>query len=79
MATAKPVVVTNVGGLPDIVKDEFNGLVAKPNADSLAEKLEIMIKDKTRREGLAKNGMRWVKKYHNYKRWCQQYKGFFDI
>lgn len=79
MATGKPVVVTNVGGLPDIVKDDFNGLVAKPNADSLTEKLEIMIKDKNRREGLAKNGMRWVKKYHNYKRWCQQYKGFFDI
>ncbi len=79
MATAKPVVVTNVGGLPDIVKDEFNGLVAKPNAGSLAEKLELMIKDKKSRDILAKNGNKWVRKYHNYKKWCNQYKEFFDI
>lgn len=79
MATGKPVVVTNVGGLPDIVRDDFNGLVAKPNAVSLAEKLEIMLEDKSRREELAKSGLKWVEKYHNYKFWCQQYKSFFDI
>lgn len=79
MATGKPVVVTNVGGLPDIVKDEFNGLVAKPTPDSLAEKLEDMITNKTKREGLAKNGQKWVSKFHSYKLWCQKYKEFFEI
>lgn len=32
-----PMVVTNVGGLPDMVPDGKVGLVAEPNADSLAE------------------------------------------
>ncbi|MBI2547521.1 MAG: glycosyltransferase family 4 protein [Candidatus Aenigmarchaeota archaeon] len=79
MATKKPVVVTNVGGLPDIVTDGFNGLVAKPHSKYLAEKLESYILDKKLRQTLANTGYKWVKKYHNYKLWCNQYKQFFDI
>lgn len=36
----KPMLVTNVGGLPDMVPDYQSGLVAEPNAVSIAEKIE---------------------------------------
>ncbi|MFZ1800276.1 MAG: glycosyltransferase [Chitinophagaceae bacterium] len=36
----KPMLVTNVGGLPDMVPDYKSGLVAEPNAASVAEKIE---------------------------------------
>lgn len=35
----KPMLVTNVGGLPDMVPDKKVGLVAEPNANSIAEKI----------------------------------------
>lgn len=35
----KPMLVTNVGGLPDLVPNEKVGLVAEPNAASIAEKI----------------------------------------
>lgn len=35
-----PMIVTNVGGLPDMVPDMKVGLVAEPNADDLADKIE---------------------------------------
>ena len=35
----KPMLVTNVGGLPDLVPDGKVGLVAEPNANSIAEKI----------------------------------------
>ncbi|MEP6675720.1 MAG: glycosyltransferase [Ferruginibacter sp.] len=35
----KPMIVTNVGGLPSLVPDNKVGLVAEPNADSIAEKI----------------------------------------
>ena len=35
----KPMLVTNVGGLPALVPDKKVGLVAKPNAESIAEKI----------------------------------------
>lgn len=36
----KPMLVTNVGGLPDIVPDEKVGVVTLPNAQSIAEGIE---------------------------------------
>lgn len=35
----KPMLVTNVGGLPDLVPNEKVGLVAEPNAEDIAEKI----------------------------------------
>lgn len=35
----KPMIVTNVGGLPSLVPDDKVGLIAEPNATSLAEKI----------------------------------------
>lgn len=36
----KPMLVTRVGGLPDSVKDGYSGLIAEPNPESIAEKIE---------------------------------------
>jgi len=35
----KPMLVTNVGGLPSLVPDGKVGLIAEPNAESIAEKI----------------------------------------
>lgn len=35
-----PMIVTNVGGLPSLVPDKKVGLVAEPNAESIAEKIK---------------------------------------
>jgi len=35
----KPMLVTNVGGLPSLVPDGKVGLIAEPNAESIAEKV----------------------------------------
>lgn len=36
----KPMLVTNVGGLPDLVPDKKVGLIAEPNAVSIAQKIK---------------------------------------
>ena len=36
----KPMIVTNVGGLPSLVPNKKVGLIAEPNAQSIAEKIE---------------------------------------
>lgn len=35
----KPMVVTNVGGLPAMVRDGVTGLIAEPNAESIAQRI----------------------------------------
>lgn len=36
----KPMIVTNVGGLPSMVADKKTGLIAEPNAESIAKNIE---------------------------------------
>src|SRR3979411_991979 len=40
----KPMIVTNVGGLPDLVPDRTGGLVAEPTAASIANKIKEFYK-----------------------------------
>jgi glycosyltransferase involved in cell wall biosynthesis len=37
----KPMIVTNVGGLPSLVADRKVGLIAEPDAQSIAEKISL--------------------------------------
>ena len=46
MALSKPVVATNVGGIPEIVKDGVNGFLFEPkDIESLSRKLNMLLSD----------------------------------
>lgn len=79
MATKKPVVVTNIGGLIDIIIDNFNGLISKTNPKELGEKIVSLLENKKMSKKISMNGYKWVKKYFNYKIWCEKYSSFFGV
>ncbi len=57
----KPVVATNVGGIPELMKDNETGfLVEKGNSEEWIEKLSILIDDKRKREDMGTNGRKFV-------------------
>lgn len=44
MSKKKPIIATNVGGIPEVIKDRENGLLIPPeNPEVLAEKLELLL------------------------------------
>lgn len=58
MAAGKPVIATRVGGNPELVKDEFNGLlVDKENAQQLKEALLKLLQDPSKRKIMGDNGL----------------------
>ena len=64
MASGLPVVTTNVGGLPEIVKDNVNGfLVDLENSEQLSEKLSLLLKNDALRRTISKNNLNEAKKY----------------
>jgi len=68
MACGKPVIGTNVGGIPDIIEDGVNGyLVKTKDFGALAEKILILLKDSDLREKMGKAGRETVEKKFNIK------------
>ena len=59
MAAGLPVVATRVGGTPEVVKDEVNGLLVDPgDPDGLAHAIERLLSDPRLARGLADQGRR---------------------
>jgi glycosyltransferase involved in cell wall biosynthesis len=57
----KPVVATNVGGIPEIMKDNETGfLVEKGDADDWIKKLLLLINDEQRRRTMGEEGRKFI-------------------
>jgi glycosyltransferase involved in cell wall biosynthesis len=57
MACRRPVIATNVGGIPDIVDDGNTGILVPPkDSDKLAEAIIKLLKDKELRERMGDAG-----------------------
>ncbi|HET6225121.1 MAG TPA: glycosyltransferase [Bacteroidia bacterium] len=67
MACGKPVIVTNVGGLPEVVSHNETGIIIeKENPDAAAEAIQRLIDDEKLVEYLTKNAMKHVHQQYNW-------------
>ena len=65
MAMSKPVVASNVGGLPELIDDNIDGLLTKPgDSQSIAEALLLLCNDSNLRNKSGSNAQRKV--YKNF-------------
>ena len=63
MLLRKPVIATNSGGTPELIKDGFNGLLYEVgNYHQLAEKIEYLIEHNHKMEELGEHGYAFAKK-----------------
>ncbi|MEO8885789.1 MAG: glycosyltransferase [Mucilaginibacter sp.] len=68
LASQKAVVCTNVGGVKDVVKDGYSGLLTGQTADEFANKLQELCVNKQFRDVLAANGKAFVMQNYSYSR-----------
>ncbi len=59
----KPMLVTNVGGLPDLVPNKITGLIAEPNSVDIAKKIEELF---TFEKGYFEENIKVEKKKYNW-------------
>ena len=70
----KSVVCTNVGGIPELMKDEETGyLVERDNASDLIDKLTTLIDDEEKTRKMGVKGKEFVTKNFNWNKICNNF------
>jgi L-malate glycosyltransferase len=67
MASGKPVVATNVGGIPEVVNKEIGIIVNPEDPVGLAEAIDKILQDKELQEKMGKTARKQVMKYASIK------------
>ena len=63
----KPVIATNVGGNPEMMKDGKTGfLVEKGNSEQLIEKIKLLLTDKKMSEQMGEEGQKFIENTFNW-------------
>ena len=73
----KPVVATNVGGIPELMQDNKTGfLVEKGNSEGWVEKLSLLVNDEQKRKTMGDAGRKFVEENFS---WDKIAREFLDI
>ena len=70
----KPVIATNIGGIPELMKDGETGYLIKKNSkEDLFEKLSILINDQKKRREMGEKGKEFVIKNFTWDKICNDF------
>lgn len=77
MAAGCAVVSTNVGGLSNMILDQFNGLMGMPDADALAAQLDYCLQNPAEAKRLAVQAHATAARSLSLARWQQDWRQYF--
>lgn len=73
-ALGKPTIGSNVGGIPELIRDKQNGFLFEVgNAENLKEKLTILLRDKKLAVEMGKKGKEFVKEKFSNEKYISSY------
>jgi glycosyltransferase involved in cell wall biosynthesis len=79
MALRKPVVASNVGGIPEVVKDGVTGYLVPPkDPEALAEKILLLLHHPQIAADLGKSGQKRVQRAFSLEQMIQEYQSLYE-
>ena len=71
-----PIIATPVGGVPEIVEDDINGFIVKPDIVEIYKKMEVLLLNKEKYINMCKNSK---KQFHKKFRLDLMAKKYYDV
>lgn len=78
MGTGLPIVASDVGGIPDMIKDGVSGILCKPSEKSIASALDRVIQSETLREKIGKTALQESLKF-SAQTMCERYLDVYSM
>jgi|TARA_B110000014_G_C20021537_1_gene530061 hypothetical protein len=70
----KPVVATNVGGIPELMKNNITGyLIEKGNSEEYIKKLSLLLNDEKRRAIMGESGREFIEENFNWSKIAKEF------
>ena len=70
----KPVIATNVGGIPEMMKNNYTGfLTEKGNHKDLNDKISFLLNDEVKSKEMGKNGREFIEKNFSWEKIAQDF------
>ncbi len=74
MACGKAVIGSRTGGIPELIRDGFNGFLVDPeDVDGLAARMKILLSNRALREEMGKRGLEMVQKRFSSHRYVENF------
>lgn len=78
-ALGVPVIATNVGGIPEVVRDRVTGiLVPAANPQVLTEAIVSLLKDKAKRDSMSQEAKKWVNSQFSAETMVSKISGLYE-
>ena len=79
MCSGKPVITTNVGGIPELIEDRVSGFLVSPgDTDQLARIIDLLATEQDLRKRLGQQGKRIYEEKFTLPRMVQQIEALYD-
>jgi len=80
MACGKPVIATNVGGIPEVLKDGENGILVSPkDPEALYRAMNELLDNRKKREKMGRKGKRVCDESFRAKIMVENIEGLYDF
>jgi len=80
MASGLPVIATRVGGIPNQVRDDWNGFLVDPgNEEQLAERIAYLLENPEERKRMALNSRRRAEEEFDWKKISERLSQVYQI
>jgi len=79
LASGLPTVATKVGGIADIIKHKFNGiLVEQKNPTQIYEAIKFLHKNPQQKKKMVENGIAWVEEFFSWPKIAQEFTQIYE-
>jgi glycosyltransferase involved in cell wall biosynthesis len=79
MAMKRPVVASNVGGIPEVVIDGETGFLVPPkNPEAIAEEVTFLLKNPQRAEEMGEKGYQRIKSYFTLEKMAREHEKIYE-